>query len=56
MAELLTRGEVLTSRKCEKEFGITRDTAARDFALLVKLGIAQKHGKGRSVFYSFAQS
>lgn len=51
MAALLAGGERLTSRRCEKEFEITRDTAARDFGLLLKLGIAEKRGKGRSVHY-----
>ncbi|MCY2987401.1 MAG: ATP-dependent DNA helicase, partial [Planctomycetota bacterium] len=47
MAALLASGESLTSRRCETEFGVTRDTASRDFALLLKLGIAMKVGKGR---------
>jgi ATP-dependent DNA helicase RecG len=51
MVALLVKGERLTSRRCEQEFGVTRDTAARDFALLVKLGIASKTGRGRSVSY-----
>lgn len=56
MVELLVPGGELTSRRCESKFGITRDTAARDFALLVHLGIAQKQGKGRSVRYLLAQA
>jgi len=55
MVKLLVGGEELTSRRCEDEFGITRDTAARDFALLVQLGIAEKLGKGRSVRYRLYQ-
>lgn len=51
MAVLLASGESLTSRRCEAEFGITRDTATRDFALLLKLGVAEKVGRGRSVKY-----
>jgi predicted HTH transcriptional regulator len=51
MVKLLVSGEELTSRRCEGEFGITRDTATRDFALLVQLGIAKKEGRGRSVRY-----
>lgn len=51
MAAILAAGEPLTSRRCEIEFGVTRDTASRDFALLLKLGIAAKVGKGRSVHY-----
>ena len=37
MVALLAAGENLTSRQCEHEFGITRDTASRDFALLIEL-------------------
>ncbi len=55
MVKLLVDGEELTSRRCEGNFGITRDTAARDFALLVQLGIAEKQGRGRSVRYRIAQ-
>jgi ATP-dependent DNA helicase RecG len=51
MATILATGEELTSRRCEKEFGVTRDTTARDFALLLELGLAVKLGKGRSVRY-----
>jgi len=51
MVELLASGEELTSRRCEDEFGVTRDTASRDFGLLLKLGIAVKKGQGRSVRY-----
>lgn len=51
MVAILVRGEALTSRRCEEEFHVTRDTANRDFALLVKLGLAVKEGKGRSTRY-----
>ncbi len=51
MVTLLVAGERLTSRRCEQEFGVTRDTAARDFAVLMNLGIAEKTGYGRSVSY-----
>lgn len=51
MAAILVRGESLTSRRCEKEFNITRDTANRDFMLLIRLGLAKKEGKGRSTRY-----
>jgi len=54
MVHLLTTGEELTSRRCESEFGVTRETATRDFALLLELGIAEKLGKGRSVRYVLA--
>lgn len=56
MVALLVSGERLTSRRCESEFGVTRDTATRDFALLLKLGIAEKLGRGRSVQYLQATS
>jgi predicted HTH transcriptional regulator len=51
MVAILVRGEALTSRRCEEEFHVTRDTANRDFVLLVKLGLAVKEGKGRSTRY-----
>jgi ATP-dependent DNA helicase RecG len=51
MVVLLAAGEKLTSRRCEKEFGVTRDTAARDFNILINLGIAEKSGRGRAVSY-----
>jgi len=54
MVHLLTTGEELTSRRCESEFGITRETATRDFALLLELDITVKLGKGRSVRYVLA--
>ena len=51
MILLLMQGETLISRLCEGRFHITRDTAARDFKLLLELGLAKKEGKGRSVRY-----
>lgn len=51
MVALLAAGERLTSRRCGQEFGVTRDTTARDFALLLKHAIASKTGQGRSVSY-----
>jgi predicted HTH transcriptional regulator len=54
MVALLVAGEKLTSRRCEQEFGITRDTASRDFALLMALGLANRQGRGRSTNYILA--
>lgn len=54
MVVLLLKNEVLTSSFCEKKFGITRPTAASDFAFLVKLGLAIKQGKGRATHYVLA--
>jgi predicted RecB family nuclease len=51
MLALLVAGEKLTSRRCEQEFGITRDTASRDFGLLMELGLADRQGRGRSTSY-----
>jgi ATP-dependent DNA helicase RecG len=51
MVALLVAGEKLTSRRCEDEFGVTRDTAARDFNLLMELGLASRQGRGRSTSY-----
>jgi predicted HTH transcriptional regulator len=54
MVALLASGENLTSRRCEDEFDVTRDTAARDFALLMELGLATRQGRGRSTSYILA--
>jgi ATP-dependent DNA helicase RecG len=54
MVALLAAGEKLTSRRCEEEFGITRDTAARDFGFLLELGVATRQGSGRSTSYVLA--
>jgi predicted HTH transcriptional regulator len=51
MVVLMADGEELTSRRCEKEFGITRPIANKDFAGLVRLGLAEKIGSGRSTRY-----
>lgn len=56
MVLLLVEGEELTSRRCETEFGITRDTASRDFKLLIELGLARKIGSGRSTRYVYGHS
>jgi predicted HTH transcriptional regulator len=54
MLAMLVDGEKLTSRRCEKEFGVTRDTATRDFALLMQVGLAVRQGRGRSTSYILA--
>lgn len=51
MVELLVNGKELTSRMCEGIFGITRDTASRDFKKLISSEIATKIGSGRSTRY-----
>jgi len=53
MVALLAEGEELSSRRCEQEFGISRDTANRDFKLLLRLGLARKEGAGRSTRYRY---
>jgi predicted HTH transcriptional regulator len=54
MAVFLAAGDELTSRRCEKEFGVSRPVAAKDFAALIRLGLAQKVGSGRSTRYRAA--
>ena len=54
MVAMLTAGEKLTSRRCQEEFGITRDTAARDFGFLLELGVATRQGSGPSTSYVLA--
>lgn len=53
MMEWLAEGKELTSRLCEAEFGVTRPVTAGDFKKLVKLGLAEKVGAGRSTRYRF---
>jgi len=53
MAELLASGVTLTSRFCEEEFRVSRQTSSADFALLIKLKIASRIGSGRSTSYAF---
>jgi ATP-dependent DNA helicase RecG len=56
MAGMLLRGEELTSRLCEERFGVTRDTANRDFKRLISLGIAEARGSGRSRHYVYKET
>jgi len=51
MVGFLAEGKQLTNRGCQKEFGVGRDTVARDFSLLKELGIARSKGRGRSTSY-----
>lgn len=51
MAAALASGEELTSRRCQQEFEVTRETVSKDFAVLVDLGLAVKQGEGRSTRY-----
>jgi len=51
MLAVLVQGEALTSRACETRFGVTRETANQDFAVLMELGLAIREGKGRSTRY-----
>lgn len=54
MVLLLSAGQELTSRRCEKEFGVTRPVTVKDFTALVRLGLAEKVGSGRSTRYRAA--
>jgi predicted HTH transcriptional regulator len=53
MLQLLAEGEELTSRRCEAEFGITRPVTVQDLGKLVKLGLAERIGAGRSTRYRY---
>lgn len=55
MVALLVAGEELTSRRCMGMFGVTRDTAAQNFAFLMELGIAVRLGGGRSTRHVLAE-
>jgi hypothetical protein len=50
----LAAGERLTSWRCDVEFAVTRDTAVRDFGLLIKRGLAVRQRRGGSTSYVFA--
>ncbi len=41
----------ITSEECTKEFGITRDTANRDFKKLMDLELIEQKGSGRATHY-----
>jgi predicted HTH transcriptional regulator len=56
MVALLVKGEELTSLKCVQRFQITRETVNQDFGRLVELGIAHKHGAGRSTRYALSRT
>jgi predicted HTH transcriptional regulator len=53
MMQWLAEGKELSSRQCEAEFGVTRPITAGDFGKLVKMGLAEKLGAGRSTRYRF---
>jgi predicted HTH transcriptional regulator len=55
MVELLLQGRRLTRRKCENYFGVGRTAIITDFALLVKLGLATKQGRGPSTSLIMAE-
>jgi len=56
MLELLVPGDELTSRKCETMFSVRRDTANRDFSLLMDMGLLRKVGCGRSTRYELREA
>ena len=48
----LQQGRRVTTGWCRKEFGVTQDTAYRDLAALIALGLVEQRGKGRGTHYS----
>lgn len=46
-----TRRCPISTRMCETLFSVTRDTANRDFGLLLGMGLLRKVGRGRSTRY-----
>ncbi len=54
MAKMLTNGEELTSKRCQKLFSVSRPSLAKDFGRLIELGIAEKQGQGRATRYVLA--
>ena len=53
---LLVEGEELTSRRCEGNYRVTRDTANRDFKVLMELRLARRIGRGRSTRYVLVEA
>jgi len=53
VAHVLSDGHVTTSW-CMEEFDVVRDTAHRDLAGLVKLGVLSREGRGRATKYVLA--
>jgi len=54
MVAMLVAGDKLTSRMCDHKFGVTRDTASRDFTRLMELKLANRQGHGHSTSYILA--
>ena len=54
MAKMLTNGEELTSKRCQRLFSVSRPSLAKDFGRLIELGIAEKQGQGRATRYVLA--
>ncbi len=55
MVARLVQGEELTARACAETLGVSRATASGDLGFLVRLGIAARHGEGRSTRYVLAE-
>jgi len=53
LLEALKERSRITNLEYQQIAGITRETAKRDLAFLVKEGILNKSGKGRSIYYEF---
>ena len=48
---MVNEGQIFTNRKVRQLFKVTNKTASTDLNTLVKKGMAQVRGKGRSVEY-----
>ncbi|MFC1463204.1 ATP-binding protein, partial [Verrucomicrobiota bacterium] len=53
IVEWLAAGTTVTNKECQDRLGISKVTATKDLTALVRLGIAQRIGKGRSVRYIY---
>ena len=51
MLVLLLKGEKLTNRKCQEILFISAPTVAADFQALLKAGLIERRGRGRSISY-----
>jgi len=45
-----THGRI-TSRECERMFGIKRETANQNFRRLIEVGVFERRGTGRATYY-----
>jgi predicted HTH transcriptional regulator len=53
VVEWLAAGNTITNRECQNRFGVSKVTATKELSALVKAGLAERIGEGRSVRYVY---